>query len=539
MEQTLSAAGVSSPCADDTTPSSEGGLDLSVLEWMKSSEEHILSRSAAAAASAVTSRRRPQSLRSSRIPLPRPQSTELPQSLHSYLSTVFDVDWSIISPTTEDALFTSKKSSTPRLSPSLSALSNVSSTLSSPLADTAKGLKTSSPEPELSANPIFPERTRHNQTQDVQTGLQGRHSLADLGGQQSSVGLCESKSSSYHEEGVANDTSLFSWEQSALNLQTSGQKDQSPQQHSKDRHQRQDQHQHQHQQEQHIHNHIHIHVHTYASPSPDSEDDSVVYSYSQPPRPQSSRYPSQPLLPPPPASIQRKHQHQQKASYPSIAVAGPLAPQSSSQPLTNSSSFPQYPPEKALSSGHDHLYLATTPSPPEPTRSRYPRSPPPPPYTPSPALTNDTAEINGPMVFPHPMKQAPQAPRHMQSAAARKEYQRYEEQQKMFVRDEEPKETGSQGFLRMLTRQSSKRKPTKVASISAPLSVAQPAHWQDQDHARSLNRLSLASMPNTKVGVLKAPQRPLPPMTHPPSTEAFSYYPSRSAPAPFSLTAQQ
>jgi len=144
--------------------------------------------------------------------------------------------------------------------------------------------------------------------------------------------------------------------------------------------------------------------------------------------------------------------------------------------------------------------------------------------------TNDTAELGEPLVYPHPMKQAPQAPRHMQSAAARKEYQRYEEQQKMFVRDEEPRETGSPGFLRLLTRQSSNRKSIKVASISAPLSVSQPTHWQDQDHAQSYNRLSLSSVANTKVGVLKGPfspakgkqQRPLPPMTRPPSTAAYS-----------------
>ncbi|KAG0256712.1 hypothetical protein BG011_004348 [Mortierella polycephala] len=38
--------------------------------------------------------------------LPRPKSTELPQSLHNYLSAVFDVDWSVELPSTEDSLFT-------------------------------------------------------------------------------------------------------------------------------------------------------------------------------------------------------------------------------------------------------------------------------------------------------------------------------------------------------------------------------------------------------------------------------------------------
>ncbi|KAF9121922.1 hypothetical protein BGW39_010155 [Mortierella sp. 14UC] len=39
-------------------------------------------------------------------PLPRPKSIELPQSLNNYLSTVFDVDWSVELPTMEDSLFT-------------------------------------------------------------------------------------------------------------------------------------------------------------------------------------------------------------------------------------------------------------------------------------------------------------------------------------------------------------------------------------------------------------------------------------------------
>ncbi|GJJ68494.1 hypothetical protein EMPS_00840 [Entomortierella parvispora] len=549
MEQTLSAAGVTSPCssaAPSLTPS-EGGLDSSVLEWMNSSDEPILSRSAAAAASAVTSRRRPQSLRSSRIPLPRPQSTELPQSLQSYLSAVFDVDWSIKSPTMEDALFTNKKSSSPRLPQPLYALSNLSSTLSSSSKDAARDLRASL-EPELFADSIPSEQTRHGQTQDVHTGLQGRHSSTDSSIHQGDIGLCESESSSKHEEGVANDTSLFVWEQKALNQHSSSTRRYRDQlQHSKDGHEHQRQHQYLYQQpqEQHIHNHIHIHVHTYPSPSSDSEDGSVVFSYPQPPQPRSSRYPT----PPPSATAQKTHQHQQKESYPCIAVAGPLAPQSSSQLLTNPSSLPQYPPEKTVSNGNDQLYFATpTTSSPEPTRSRYPRSPPPPPYTPSPVLTNNAAQLSDPLVYPQPMKRAPQAPRHMQSAAARKEYQRYEEQQKMFVRDEEPKETGSQGFLRLLTRQSSKRKSSKVPSISAPLCISQPVHWQDQDLGQSFNRLSLTSAPNTKVEALKEPLSPakssqqhhlspqIPPQIPSPSTEVFSYYPSRSAPAPVSVS---
>ncbi|KAF9216164.1 hypothetical protein BGZ59_010754 [Podila verticillata] len=48
----------------------------------------------------------PGSSKDTKTPLPRPKSTDLPQSLHSYLSTVFDVDWSVGLSTTEDSLFT-------------------------------------------------------------------------------------------------------------------------------------------------------------------------------------------------------------------------------------------------------------------------------------------------------------------------------------------------------------------------------------------------------------------------------------------------
>ncbi|CAO3574419.1 unnamed protein product [Mortierella alpina] len=88
-----------------------------------------LSPAAAAAASAVTQRRKPLTLRSTRVPLPRPVSMELPQSLNSYLSNVFDVDWSVGLPSTEDSLFTAKAAS-PHPRSSL-AQSTVASTLDS------------------------------------------------------------------------------------------------------------------------------------------------------------------------------------------------------------------------------------------------------------------------------------------------------------------------------------------------------------------------------------------------------------------------
>ncbi|KAF9538429.1 hypothetical protein EC957_006754 [Mortierella hygrophila] len=56
-------------------------------------------------------------------PLPRPKSIELPQSLNNYLSTVFDVDWSVELPTMEDSLFTFKGPSSSPSPPSLGTLS--------------------------------------------------------------------------------------------------------------------------------------------------------------------------------------------------------------------------------------------------------------------------------------------------------------------------------------------------------------------------------------------------------------------------------
>ncbi|KAF9173652.1 hypothetical protein BGX20_002557 [Mortierella sp. AD010] len=79
----------------------------------------------------------PSSRRLSSSSLPRPRSIELPQSLHNYLSTVFDVDWSVALSTSEDSLFTfAGSSSSPASSlPAASSSSTTSSLVSgSPLA---------------------------------------------------------------------------------------------------------------------------------------------------------------------------------------------------------------------------------------------------------------------------------------------------------------------------------------------------------------------------------------------------------------------
>ncbi|KAG0047215.1 hypothetical protein BGZ83_007686 [Gryganskiella cystojenkinii] len=72
------------------------------------------------------------------IPLPRPKSTELPQSLHTYLSTVFDVDWSVGLPNTEDSLFTHATAAAAPVGSYLTVGSSATSTTS--LANKRKSL---------------------------------------------------------------------------------------------------------------------------------------------------------------------------------------------------------------------------------------------------------------------------------------------------------------------------------------------------------------------------------------------------------------
>ncbi|KAF9547245.1 hypothetical protein EC957_008758 [Mortierella hygrophila] len=107
LEQTLSAAGIDSQDEADDVDTNNDHTDSHHNE---SQGLAILSPSAAAAASVVTSRRR-LSLRSNKVPLPRPASVELSQSLHSYLSAVFDVNWSVSqSSNTEDSFVTAPSS---------------------------------------------------------------------------------------------------------------------------------------------------------------------------------------------------------------------------------------------------------------------------------------------------------------------------------------------------------------------------------------------------------------------------------------------
>ncbi|KAF9921138.1 hypothetical protein FBU30_008874 [Linnemannia zychae] len=114
LEKTLSAAGIDSQDGDDGTVNDHNSYTDDYYSDSHNETQDLsdLSPSLAAAASVVASRRRPLSLRSNRVPLPRPASVELSQSLHSYLSTVFDVNWSVIQPNNiEDSFVTASPSS--------------------------------------------------------------------------------------------------------------------------------------------------------------------------------------------------------------------------------------------------------------------------------------------------------------------------------------------------------------------------------------------------------------------------------------------
>ncbi|KAF9111724.1 hypothetical protein BGX27_004536 [Mortierella sp. AM989] len=76
----------------------------------------------------------PSSPPSGNSSLPRPRSMELPQSFHTYLSTVFDVDWSVALSSSEDSLFTLGSPSSSSASSSLASSLGSFSPSGSPLA---------------------------------------------------------------------------------------------------------------------------------------------------------------------------------------------------------------------------------------------------------------------------------------------------------------------------------------------------------------------------------------------------------------------
>ncbi|KAG0311222.1 hypothetical protein BGZ99_010314 [Dissophora globulifera] len=460
-----------------------------------------------AAATAVTLRRRPSS-RSSRMPLPRPISTELPSALQSYLSTVFDVDWSVGLAHQKRPTPSRPSSSRPTsiTAADLLVLENAPS-----LADT------------LSLPNLLPSKTIPSRVETT--------SHLDIPRRQDAPALQDS----LPPQGASLQKGLLPQQSTAYDTQHSQPEEPSS---------------------THIHNHIHIHIHNYSQESSskgydNSSSASANMSSSEkshpPPVTRSSRYPKPQqetvvALSEPPHQhpyqqapthashdqtlMPEKDLHSYISNFPapptqqvmytapiSIAAAGPLAIPSSTLP-TSTGSFGTYPPEKTPdfmpSSEEEQPYIATAP----PVVARHARSPPPPPYTQSP---DDTpASEYGALTYPRPMAQVPppsqsrtfvmptltikpQVPL-MSSVASLSsnssdsgsssyrgsyggysnhnnqkliEYQQYQERQKVYLREEEAKD-GSRsgadglGFIKQLFKQSSKKKRT-VSVISAPL----------------------------------------------------------------------
>ncbi|KAF9170245.1 hypothetical protein BGX21_008664 [Mortierella sp. AD011] len=494
MEQTLSAAGIEHQDASALGQEWGDGYDFYGRDYdsyssLEQIDESELSPAAAAAASAVTLRRRLRSLRSSSVPLPRPASMELPVALQSYLSTVFDVDWSVGLANKEDYLFTSRSAQhSPKTSLAPSALSS-SSSLGS-LSTPASSSTSSSVSHATSISSIYGKKEYDKSDSGVssfdfppvpRTQSYGNrvHTPADtnahgnshLHGKQPQLGM-ESFSSANSNARDSNHSYYNS--NSKPHIQS------------------------------------HIHIRNYPS---DSQNNILNSSKGErehvAPRIRSSRYPkSEPLLRET-GTLSYSHTHtplgahSESHSYslefpapPSkpphsvpatTAVVGPLA----SSPSPTSPSPGVYPPEKSgyLTDGQENQpYLATTPS----VSSRYSRSPPPPPYTQSSEDISSSIYESPPYhratksdpIFPHytsVVTTRPQSQSSLADAFSKAsnnanqkliEYQRYQELQRMFVRDDEgkndPRNSDGVSFIRQLFKSNSKKKTTGFV-ISAPL----------------------------------------------------------------------
>ncbi|KAG0018283.1 hypothetical protein BGZ82_000488 [Podila clonocystis] len=102
MEQTLSAVGI-----EEHSDSCQNNNDNGDYNYNSYKDDNRGPSSGSSVSDGLLSR--PSKV----TPLPRPASGELPQSLHNYLSNVFDVDWSPDSNNTEDSFYTAKPSSRP------------------------------------------------------------------------------------------------------------------------------------------------------------------------------------------------------------------------------------------------------------------------------------------------------------------------------------------------------------------------------------------------------------------------------------------
>lgn len=542
------------------------------------------------------------SLRANKVPLPRPASVELSQSLHSYLSTVFDVNWSVAQSNTEDSFVTA---------PTSNHLSSSYSTSGSPSSSRSQAFSPRKPslgqrtiesimEPEQNNATTTSIARRHNKD-SRQEGLDiyccdsdGRstdinYRVDESHQQRQSDSRSDIASSSQHRHGGSkknNKVVSSPWAgpesrtrpprpstppprpstpppKKALTTSMTAATTKTPEKYAPPRPERPSspsampytlsfdpdpsllmqqsnyavstayepasigpQ--------QHIHNHIHIHVHNYPPPEAAGAATTTTTLSTSPPHrpitppPRSSRYPK----PPPPRPTTTTTTTTTTTEYISYttdystsihsqwATADPKAilaataaatvnlpptwqPVSleSLLPSTMTTSTASYPPEKSAGGLLDSRgveeeegeqpYLATS----LPTTSRYPRSPPPPPYTQSPIGSSFAAPLSPSMspatfspyeayaskqqqsAFMPVLTTQPQSAMTSDASASANqkllEYKQYQERQKMFARgDDSEKDESSKldglGFIRRLSRQSSKKK-SPFASISAPL----------------------------------------------------------------------
>ncbi|KAF9433490.1 hypothetical protein BGZ76_009402 [Entomortierella beljakovae] len=475
MEQTLSAVGIGGAAIYDhqdnedeygydyyrhdydsydssssTSPPSLLGFGLS--------DAPELSPVSAAAASAVTSRRRPQSLRTSNTPLPRPASIELPVALQSYLSTVFDVDWSVGLAGKEDSLFTSKP--IPH-TPSRSSL--VLSTLASDMIMSA-----------VSATDDLSPAPSHMTSDPVSSYESNSQSAMTAADQHNDYGYSNWANYNISEnEETKGETPNEINPQALIEKKPDNQRDQSSQPL--------------------VYNHFHIHIHNYPSnntsqtnnnnstPSINNNNNNNNNGNRVIPPVKSTRFPkSEKRRSKHPAPTPIVTQQPFTLNFPSpptkihhsapikVAVAGPFV----------ASSSDVYPPEKTdtlQDSQDEQLYLATSPT---STPSRYSRSPPPPPYT--QALEDGTIQCHDMVPTRRASRSAPLPPLFsafpspkMQSAPIvipvggnekLMQYQRYQELQKMFLKDEDqrknegPRTQEGLGFIKQLFKSNNIRK---------------------------------------------------------------------------------
>lgn len=227
---------------------------------------------------------------------------------------------------------------------------------------------------------------------------------------------------------------------------------------------------------QHIHKHIHIHIHNHNhNHNHDhsyNQDSTYTYDRSDGVRDnvkresRSTRYPKSPPMVPTSGRSRRGGR-----SEPSEG------PYSSLPHPKDSDGILDYPAweHHTFGSSDDRPYLAAPFL--DYSDQHYPQSlppPPPPPYSrsPSPAPLI-TSPPSSPPISPNPDLKISKSNRTQpvfESASAKLEYQQYQERQKQFITDDlgedSRTESGARGFIKMLSRQGSKK---KAAAISAPL----------------------------------------------------------------------